>query len=147
MIVTDTNVVAYLMLPSRHTALSERLLGADPDWIAPVLWRSEMRNVLALYMRKGLVSLEDALNIQMEAEALLRDREYEVDTRDVLALVHRSSRSAYDCEFVALARRFDVPLVTMDGKVIDAFPETAISPDSFISGTSIGTGFRPSAPP
>ena len=106
-----------------------------------------MRNVLALYMRKGLISLEDALNLQMEAEALLRDKEHEVDTRDVLELVHRSSCSAYDCEFVALARRFDVPLVTMDGRVIEAFPETAVSLDSFIVGASTGAGFRRSAPP
>lgn len=147
MIVTDTNVVAYLMLPSGHTALSEQLLDVDPDWNAPVLWRSEMRNVQALYMRKGLISLEDALNLQMEAEALLRDREHEVDTRDVLSLVHRSSCSAYDCEFVALARRLDVPLVTMDGRVIDAFPETAVALDRFSSGASSGAGIQRSAPP
>ena len=138
MIVTDTNVVAYLMLPSQHTALSERLLGVDPDWNVPVLWRSRCATVWFPW---------DALNLQMEAEALLRDREYEVDTRDVLALVHRSSCSAYDCEFVALARHLDVPLVTMDRKVIDAFPETAVSPDRFIVGAPTGAGFRGSTPP
>lgn len=127
MIVADTNVIAYLVLPSSHTVLAERLFIADPDWIAPVLWRSEMRNVLALYLRKSLITLQDALNLQSEAEALLLDKEYEVGARDVLTLALQSACSAYDCEFVALARNFDVKLVTMDRKVIDAFPDTAIS--------------------
>lgn len=127
MIVADTNVIAYLMLPSQHTELTERLFRADPDWIAPILWRSEMRNVLALYLRRSLVTLEQAVSLQAEAEALLQGKEYEVGARDVLTLVDQSSCSAYDCEFVALARSFDVKLVTMDGKVINAFPETAAS--------------------
>lgn len=133
MIVADTNVIAYLLLPSPHTVLAERLLGADPDWIAPTLWRSEMRNVLALYLRKGLITLDDALNLQAEAEALLQDKEYEVGARDVLTLVDRSPCSAYDCEFVALARSFDIKLVTMDRRVIDAFPDTAVSLSDFLA--------------
>ena len=133
MIVADTSVIAHLVLPSPHTALAERLLGADLDWIAPILWRSEMRNVLALYLRKSLVTLEEALSLQAEAEALLQDREYEVGARDVLTLVDRSPCSAYDCEFVALAQSFDIRLVTMDRKVIDAFPDIAISPEAFLA--------------
>ncbi len=126
MIVADTNVIAYLVLPSPHTALAERLLLADPDWIAPVLWRSEMRNVLALYLRKSLITLEEALSLQEEAEDLLRDREYEVGSADVLRLVAESPCSAYDCEFVALAQSLDIALATMDAKLAAAFPETAV---------------------
>lgn len=133
MIVADTNVIAYLLLPSPHTVLAEELLRADPDWIAPILWRSEMRNVLALYLRKELITLADALTLQAEAEALLQDNEYEVGARDVLTLVDRSPCSAYDCEFVALARNFDVKLVTMDRRVIDAFPDTAVSLRDFLA--------------
>jgi predicted nucleic acid-binding protein len=86
-----------------------------------------MRNVLALYLRKALITLEHAVSLQAEAEALLQGKEYEVGARDVLTLAGQSARSAYDCEFVALARNFDIKLVTMDGKVIDAFPGTAAS--------------------
>jgi predicted nucleic acid-binding protein len=132
-IVADTNVIAYLVLPSPHTAIAERLLRADPDWIALILWRSEMRNVLALYLRRSLITLEEAVRLQAEAEALLEDREYEVGARDVLMLVERSPCSAYDCEFVALARSFDIRLGTMDRKVIDAFPDTAMAPGDFMA--------------
>ena len=133
MIVADTNVIAYLTLPTPYTALAEHLLLADPEWIAPILWRSEMRNVLALYLRKSLVTLEEAVALQMEAEALLQDREYEVGARDALTLAHRSACSAYDCEFVALAQNLDVKLVTMDRKVADAFPETAVLLSDFVA--------------
>lgn len=133
MIVADTNVIAYLLLPSPHTALTERLFRADPDWIAPVLWRSELRNVLALYLRKSLITLDDAVSLQAEAEALFQDKEFDVAARDVLALVDRSPCSAYDCEFVALAQNFSIKLVTMDKKVLAAFPETAVSPSGFMA--------------
>jgi predicted nucleic acid-binding protein len=125
-IVADTNVVAYLVLPSPHTALAERLFLADPEWVAPLLWRSEMRNVLALYLRKSLVTLEQAVALQQEAEEILRGREYEIGSDEVLDLVARSSCSAYDCEFVALARNLGVPLATMDRKLVAAFPDTAV---------------------
>ncbi|HEX9647879.1 MAG TPA: type II toxin-antitoxin system VapC family toxin [Alphaproteobacteria bacterium] len=85
-----------------------------------------MRNVLALYLRKSLISFEDALNLQAEAEALLHDKEYDVGSLDVLTQAHQSPCSAYDCEFVALARSFRVKLVTMDRKILDAFPDTAV---------------------
>jgi hypothetical protein len=42
----DTNVMSHLLLPTPHTAAAERLLKTDPDWAAPLLWRSEFRNVL-----------------------------------------------------------------------------------------------------
>ena len=49
--------------------------------------------------------------------------EFEVHSREVLELVRDSECSAYDCEFVALANRFETKLVTMDKKVLKAFPE------------------------
>ena len=133
MIVVDTNVIAHLMLPSEHTDLIEQIFAADSDWAAPVLWRSEMRSVLALYLRKSLVSLGAAGDLLDEAESLMRGREYEVAGRDVLALVDRSSCSAYDCEFVALARGLGVRMVSMDRRVLGAFPDIACAPDVFLA--------------
>ena len=127
MIVVDTNIIAYLYLPTELTGHSERLLEYDPEWAVPLLWRSEFRNVLALYLRRGLISLTDAVCIQDEAEALLKDHEYMSNSGDVLRLVNGSACSAYDCEFVALAQSQGVKLVTMDRKILSDFPETAIS--------------------
>lgn len=125
MIVVDSNVVAYLYLPSEFTADAERLLKKDAQWAAPLLWRSEMRNILALYIRKSLLDFDQAFRIQREAEALLGEHEYEVDSFEVLTLARDSGCSAYDCEFVALAKRLGVRLVTADAALRKAFPKIA----------------------
>ncbi len=57
MIVTDTNVIGYLFLSSGKSRLSELTLRKDTEWAAPVLWRGELRNVLAYYMRKTIIAL------------------------------------------------------------------------------------------
>ena len=125
MIVADTNIISYLALPSEYTSLAEKLLQRDPDWVAPFLWRSEFRNVLALYLRKGILGQEQIIRLQAEMEALFEGREYEAESRQVLSLVAGSERSAYDCEFVAIAQSLGVPLVTMDRKLATSFPGTA----------------------
>ena len=126
MIVVDSNIIAYLYLPGEHTEKAEALLERDPDWAAPLLWRSEFRNILAGYMRRKTLTFEDARALQLEAESLLAGAEHEVDSRLVLELVRDSDCSAYDCEFVALAMTLGVKLVTMDGKLFKAFPKHAV---------------------
>lgn len=127
MIVVDTNVLAYLYLPGEHTAAAEALLMRDPEWAAPILWRSEFRNILAGCVRRRDVSFEQALSLQQEAENLLAGCEFEVESRSVLELVRDSDCSAYDCEFIALAMKLDKKLYTMDKKLLTAFPGRALS--------------------
>jgi predicted nucleic acid-binding protein len=125
MIVVDSNVLAYLYLPGDYTEAAERLYQRDTEWHAPILWRSEYRNILAGYMRRGILTLEQAYAVQREAEALLDGAEHEPDSRRVLELVKASDCSAYDCEYVALAETLDTTVVTMDAKLIKAFPKIA----------------------
>ena len=127
MIIVDTNVIAYLYLPTNYTPDAEKLLIQEPVWGAPYLWRSELRNVLALYLRKKMVSFEQAVQIQAEAELLMSENEFVVKSSDVLSLVKDSNCSAYDCEFVALAQNFKSTLVTTDKKILSEFPSTAKS--------------------
>lgn len=61
MIVADTNTIAYLYLPTEQTDEVVRLLNEDPHWVRPLLWRSEFRNVLALYVRKSIIHLDTAI--------------------------------------------------------------------------------------
>ncbi|WP_296808844.1 type II toxin-antitoxin system VapC family toxin [Thiocapsa sp.] len=63
MIVVDSNVMAYLYLPGEHTAAAEALLERDPDWAAPILWRSEFRSILAGYIRRKDISFEQAVSL------------------------------------------------------------------------------------
>ena len=130
MIVVDSNVLAYLYLPGDHTPSAEALLKRDSEWAAPVLWRSEFRNILAGYMRRKTLTCAQALEIQNEAESLLSGSEFEIDSRTVLELVRDSDCSAYDCEFIALAIKLETKLVTMDGKLIRGFPAWAVALNS-----------------
>jgi predicted nucleic acid-binding protein len=124
-IVIDTNVVAYLYLETAWTAAAERLLKRDADWAAPMLWRSELRNVLASQIARRALTMDHAVAIQNEAEDLLAPHEYEVKSRAVLELAAGSGCSAYDCEFVALAGALDVKLFTADEQILKAFPKVA----------------------
>ena len=137
MIVVDTNIIGYLYLHSPRSSQAEQALFKDSTWAAPILWQSEFRNVLVQYLRKHLLSFEDAVRIMEEATRLMAGREYAVASMAVLALVNTSSCSAYDCEFVALAKDLKVPLVTVDKQILREFPNIAVSLDAFV-GSSFG---------
>ncbi len=123
MIVIDTNVIAALYLPNDNTAQAEALLLQDADWAAPQLWRSELRNVLALYLRKQILTFEQTCQIQNQAENLMGSNEYLLNSVDILKLAQTSQCSAYDCEFVALARYLNVKLITQDKQILAQFPQ------------------------
>ncbi len=133
MIVIDTNILAYLLLASERSVEVERALRKDPVWAAPLLWRSELRNVLALYMRQRGMTVAQAVQVIDKADELLQGREYALPSCAVLELVAQSACSAYDCEFVALAQELDVPLLTDDRRILSAFPQRAVSLARFVS--------------
>jgi predicted nucleic acid-binding protein len=121
----DTNVLVYLWLRSDHSLQAERLYAKDPDWIAPVLWRSEFRNALLLYVRKEIMTLDEVMYAIDGAEEQMHQNEHVVDSRIVMQLALESGCSTYDCEFVALAKETDAPLVTGDRRILERFPEIA----------------------
>lgn len=133
MIVVDTNVVSYFYLNSDYSSLAENVFKKDSRWSVPFLWRSEFRNVLSLYIKKKLLTLAEAIEIFEFAEELLKNNEYNVNSVQVLDLSYESGCSAYDCEFVNLAKDLNVPLVTEDKKVLSSFPDTAISMKKFVT--------------
>ena len=134
MIVVDTNVIAYLLLPGEHSDATRRAFARDPAWTAPVLWRSEFRSVLAGYMRKGELDVADAAQLEQAAGTILEGAEFHPDGGRVLRLVAASRCSAYDCEFVALGEELGVPLVTTDARVLKDFPETTLALEEFGRG-------------
>ncbi len=130
MIVVDTNIISYFYLNSDHSPLAVQTFKKDPVWSAPLLWRSEFRNVLTFYIKNNIISLAEAIEIFESAEELLN--EYEINSTQVLRLSYSSGCSAYDCEFVNLARDLSITLVTEDKKVLKEFPESAVSMQKFL---------------
>jgi predicted nucleic acid-binding protein len=134
LIVVDTNIIAYLYLPTIFTKDVEMLQKIQPDWAAPVLWKSEFRNILALHLRKELIELDTAFNMMTEAEELIGANEYLIDSTSVITLT-QSGCSAYDCEFISLAKSLDTKLVTADKKLLRIFPEVSITAKEYILTT------------
>jgi predicted nucleic acid-binding protein len=132
MIVVDSNVIAYCWIHGERTALAHRLRGLDPDWHAPVLWRSELRNILTGYRRDRSLSEAQVRQIMGAAEAGLTGREHHLPSERVFAVTEASRLSAYDSEFVALAEILGVRLVTEDRAILAAFPDRALSLDAAI---------------
>lgn len=132
MIVVDTNVLVNAFVTGRQTPEAESVLNRDPQWAAPLLWRSEFRNTLVVLVRHHAVDLDRARGVTRDAERMMADREYTVLSEHVLELAASSGCSAYDCEFVAVAENLGVPLVTFDTRVLRAFPARALRPADFV---------------
>ncbi len=127
MIVVDVNIIAYLWLPGPLTSLAEVCAQKEPDWHAPLLWRSEMRNLLAGFARHKLLDWPAAGETMQRAEALMRGKEHVVASAAVMSLLAQSRCSAYDCEYAALAEEKGVKLVTNDKQLMREFPKLTVS--------------------
>lgn len=73
-----------------------------------------------------------ALARMNEAESIMGDRAYEVNSGMVLSLTRQHPISAYDAEYVGLAKSLRVPLVTTDKKILLEFEDTATTPEEFV---------------
>jgi predicted nucleic acid-binding protein len=126
MIVVDSNVIAYCWINGERSGLAHRLRRLDADWRAPVLWRSELRNILAGYRRDGSLDDLQVRRIMAAAEAGLAGRDHHLPSERVFRVIENSRLSAYDAEFVALAEILGVKLVTEDRAILRAFPGRAM---------------------
>ncbi len=132
MIVVDTNVICYRWMPSPYANAADKAWAKEPDWIAPLLWRSEFRKALAGAIRRNLITVEAAIGIVEKAETQFAGREFLVSSRAVMQLIANSGCSAYDCEFVALASDQGVRLLTVDRQILTDFSDVAVSLDKFV---------------
>lgn len=126
MIVVDTHVLAYFLMPYESGVQAEALYERDPEWVMPIFWRSEFRNLLAGCLCRDMLTCDDIVRINGEAEALLLGNEYEASSRRVLELVRDSDCSACDCEFIALGIEPGVKVITVDRKLPRTFPQYAV---------------------
>lgn len=125
MIVADTNLVAYLLLPTGREAEAGAVHQRDPVWIAPPLWQSEFRNVLVLNVRHGVITQNEAREAWVLSTGLVHE---EAPTAShVFDVAFERSLTAYDAEFVALAETLGVRVVTDDRRVLNACPDLATS--------------------
>ncbi len=132
MIVVDTHLAVCLLLPGNADHRAEEVLTKDSRWVVPGLLFLEFKNVLAGHLRRGLMSLKDAAAYMAEAEAVLEQAPFSASHERVLELSLASGCPSYGCEFVGLAEMLDIPLVTADPPVLQAFPGLAFSPSDYL---------------
>lgn len=137
MIVVDSNVVAYYWINGPLTEIAQKVWTKDPEWHVPFLWRSEMRSILAGYLRDGTLNAAQSSQVMAAAEAAYAGREHFVSSEEVFEIVRETSLSAYDAEFVALANALAVPLVTTDKAVLRAYPDRALTMEAFAGRDSL----------
>ena len=126
MIVVDTNAMIYLLTGVGPGEEAAEHLSRDPEWAAPALLMSELRNVVVRLVRAGRMDMADATAICRDAQDILGDRMACVPSGPVLELAMKEGLSAYDAEFVVLARRLNVPLLTADRALQEAAPDVAV---------------------
>jgi predicted nucleic acid-binding protein len=136
MIVVDTNVAAYLLISGPDTADAIRARAKDREWVAPILLRYELMNVLVQSVKLKHLARDTAARMFRRALSVIRMDEQESDPLEIMNLVVRSKCSPYDIEFIWLAERLDVRLLTEDGAVLEAFPDIAISLQQFLGARS-----------
>lgn len=134
MIVVDVNVLAYLWIPGDLTPLAEKTLRRDLMWVSSILWRSEFRNILVGYLRRGTLTPAGVDRCLDGVESQMAGRDYVLPSARVMRLVERSTCSAYDCEYVALAEDMGVRLVTSDRQILTDFPDLTVSLKDFSDG-------------
>jgi predicted nucleic acid-binding protein len=128
MIVVDANVIVYFLVEGEKTGATERLSNLDSEWVAPRLWLDEFTNVLCTHERAGKLTSLLAEMILKNALALMDGAAYEISPGRILTVSRRTGCSGYDSQYIALAEDLDVPLHTLDKKILQNCPVVARLP-------------------
>ncbi len=127
MIVVDTNVLVRLTVGRDAGGDAALLHQLDPEWAAPPILMSELRNVLLGYARRGDIDPDRAMATRDEAVRVLGDRIDGVPHDRVIETALECGLSAYDAEFVVLARTLGTLLATSDREILEGAPDVAVS--------------------
>lgn len=129
MIIVDNSVLVALVFPQddfHEAAMAARM--KDADWHAPALIRSESRNVARAYLRRG----EPRETVQAAVrDASASVRCYVMGDDEVMQIVADGHLTAYDAEYVALARRLACRLVTQDRDILKHYGAESVSLPDF----------------
>ena len=109
--VLDRNADPYAVLVQQRVQAGERA-------IVPVLWQLEVTNVLAMVLRRGVLTADEVEEGLRYFEGFLTAQAEVVSTlpgmREILRLARELDLTSYDALYVDLARREGLPLATLD---------------------------------
>ncbi len=132
MIIVDTNVISYLLIPNeKYNQLAIKLYEKDKNWIAPSLWRYEFLSILTLYQRKTIIDPHICKQLFKKALEIVESRDL-INVDYVFNAIENSTLSTYDCNFVGLSNETGLPLLTEDKKILTQFSTNAVSMEKYL---------------
>ena len=133
MIVVDANILVYAVIQSPQTFAAQRVATRDAEWVLPPLWRYEFTSAVTTLVRgRALTTVQAEAGI-VEAEQLAAGREVVVDQVAAFRASVAFNLSAYDGQYIALARDRGVQCVTTDTRMLRNAPSIAVSLPDFVS--------------
>lgn len=125
-IVVHTNVMMRLVVGGPGGAGAAWLFLRDPEWAAPPLLMSQLRNLLLGCVRRGWVTADQARAMCDDAAAVLGPRLVSVPSARVIEAALECGLTAQDAEFVVAARELGVRLATTDGAILGGARDVAV---------------------
>lgn len=132
MIIADTCLIFHLFNETLLTTYAQKILGKDPNWVLPHLWREEYANILSKLARKENRSIDDVINHFSYTINELKNCEIIVDTEKALQISIKYKISVYDAHFITLAIDLNTLLVTEDKEILKNCPGLALSLKDFL---------------
>ncbi len=123
MIVVDVNIIVNLFIDGDHSNAAADLFEQDDQWYFPDIWLHETTNVISTYVKYGGLSIKKADQILNNAMAYFLNTTYSMPMTDVLKCSIKYNISAYDAEYIVLAKINNTQLVTVDKKLNKAIPQ------------------------
>ena len=127
MIVVDANVMVYAVTDTGHTGRAREVLQSASAIAVPRLWRAESANALVTLARAGYLDPRAALSVYEQLLGAFVRSERDVDSMACARTALQEGLSAYDAEYVTLARNLGCRLVTNDGRLLSAVPDVTLS--------------------
>ena len=124
--VLDASIALGWMLdrpiPARSALARKLIIGGDSP-VAPLLWRYEIANAVAISERRGRLSADQVRILMADLEEFSVIVEVDpvyVRISSLIETAQRANLTAYDATYLELAVRRRLPLATLDNKLRDA---------------------------
>jgi predicted nucleic acid-binding protein len=134
--VADASVASAWILPDEDTAFADKMaeLMAEEGAVVPDLFWHEIRNVLLTAERRKRIQAEYSITALARLSALPIETASQDDSFAILQLARRHGLTAYDAAYLALAIAKDLPLASLDKRVLAAGRAEGISLLSAFAG-------------
>jgi predicted nucleic acid-binding protein len=124
-LVIDASFIASLLLPDEAAEASAAQLEQIKEGgaVAPTLWQLEVANMLLTAQRRKRIDASQFVRILEAVDSLpvtLQPALTDKQRGDLLNLARKHKLTAYDAAYLELALRLDLPLATVDDRLMRA---------------------------